>query len=193
MTTSAPLRRGGLLNLRRRDIDLDGATIHITGSAAFMGGRRVEGTTESGRSRVVGITAGYGQGSKGSPRASDRRETRNRGSLGTPPMITCSAPPRVAPLTPTRSPRWWPTWWKPTTPRRTGPPPAEPPPHTRLHDLRHIHARCSWRASPSTWWPPGPATPIRAVTLRVYAHVINEQLVEAVGIFAAAVGESVAW
>lgn len=31
-----------------------------------------------------------------------------------------------------------------------------------------------------------------AITLRVYAHVTNEQLMEAAGIFAAAVGESVA-
>jgi integrase len=50
-------RRGELLNLRWRDIDLDLGEIHITGSTAVIGGQRIEGTTKSGRSRTVSIDA----------------------------------------------------------------------------------------------------------------------------------------
>ena len=48
-------RRGELLNLRWRDIDLDLTEIRITGSAAVIAGQRIEGTTKSGRSRTVSI------------------------------------------------------------------------------------------------------------------------------------------
>ena len=48
-------RRGELLNLRWKDIDLDGKKITITGSTAVIAGERVNGTTKSGRTRVVSI------------------------------------------------------------------------------------------------------------------------------------------
>jgi integrase len=48
-------RRGELLNLRWADIDLDAKKITITGSTAVIGGERVNGTTNSGRTRVVSI------------------------------------------------------------------------------------------------------------------------------------------
>ncbi|RFS83800.1 site-specific integrase [Actinomadura spongiicola] len=51
-------RRGELLNLRWRDVDLDRASVHIKGSASFIAGERIEGTTKSGRSRVVSLDAG---------------------------------------------------------------------------------------------------------------------------------------
>ncbi len=51
-------RRGELLNLRWQDIDLDLAEIRITGSAAVIAGQRIEGTTKSGRSRIVSIDPG---------------------------------------------------------------------------------------------------------------------------------------
>ena len=51
-------RRGELLNLRCRDIDLASAQVHISGSTAVIGGRRIEGTTKSGRSRTISIDAG---------------------------------------------------------------------------------------------------------------------------------------
>jgi integrase len=57
-STSRPTpgaRRGELLNLRWKDIDLDGKKITITGSTAVIGGERVNGTTKSGRTRVVSI------------------------------------------------------------------------------------------------------------------------------------------
>ena len=46
----AGARRGELLNLRWRDVDLDLGEIRITGSAAVIAGQRIEGTTKSGRS-----------------------------------------------------------------------------------------------------------------------------------------------
>ena len=51
-------RRGELLNLRWRDVDLASAEIRISGSTAVIGGTRIEGTTKSGRSRTVSIDAG---------------------------------------------------------------------------------------------------------------------------------------
>ncbi|MEV0626889.1 tyrosine-type recombinase/integrase [Nonomuraea wenchangensis] len=48
-------RRGELLNLRWTDVDLDKPQIHITGTAAVLDRQRVEGTTKSGRSRVVSL------------------------------------------------------------------------------------------------------------------------------------------
>jgi integrase len=48
-------RRGELLNLRWQDIDLDGKKITITGSTAVISGERVNGTTKSGRTRVVSV------------------------------------------------------------------------------------------------------------------------------------------
>ena len=48
-------RRGELLNLRWKDIDLDGEKITITGSTAVIAGERIEGTTKSGRTRIVSI------------------------------------------------------------------------------------------------------------------------------------------
>jgi hypothetical protein len=50
-------RRGELLNLHWRDIDLDGGEVRITGSAAVIAGQRIAGTTKSGRSRTVSIDA----------------------------------------------------------------------------------------------------------------------------------------
>jgi hypothetical protein len=53
----AGARRGELLNLRWRDIDMDAREVRITGSAAVIAGQRIEGTTKSGRSRTVSIDA----------------------------------------------------------------------------------------------------------------------------------------
>ncbi len=48
-------RRGELLNLRWTDVDLDAKKTTITGSTAVIAGERVNGTTKSGRTRVVSI------------------------------------------------------------------------------------------------------------------------------------------
>jgi integrase len=44
-----------VLNLRWPDIDMDGKKVTITGSTAVIGGERVNGTTKSGRTRIVPI------------------------------------------------------------------------------------------------------------------------------------------
>ncbi len=48
-------RRGELLNLRWRDIDLDLAEVRITGLSAVIAGQRIKAPTKSGRSRTVSI------------------------------------------------------------------------------------------------------------------------------------------
>jgi integrase len=48
-------RRGELLNLRWADVDPDAKKIAITGSTAVIADERVNGTTKSGRTRVVSI------------------------------------------------------------------------------------------------------------------------------------------
>ena len=63
--------------------------------------------------------------------------------------------------------------------------PTEALPAARLHDLRHIHATTLLLAGVPVHVVAarlGHADP--SITLRVYAHVINEQLVEAADIFA---------
>ena len=57
-------RRGELLNLRWRDVDLDLGEVRITGSAAVIAGQRIEGTTKSGRSRTVSIDPALCRSSK---------------------------------------------------------------------------------------------------------------------------------
>ncbi|MGK5551206.1 tyrosine-type recombinase/integrase [Actinomadura kijaniata] len=70
-------------------------------------------------------------------------------------------------------------------------PPAEPLPHARLHDLRHVHATTLLLAGVPVHVVAarlGHADP--PITLRVYAHVINEQLAEAAEIFARRLDEA---
>lgn len=64
-------------------------------------------------------------------------------------------------------------------------------PAVRLHDLRHVHATTLLRAGVPVHVVAarlGHADP--SITLRVYAHVISEQLAEAAVIFARAVAAS---
>jgi integrase len=51
-------RRGELLNLRWADVGLDAKKITISGSTAVVGGERINGTTKSGRTRVIAIDDG---------------------------------------------------------------------------------------------------------------------------------------
>jgi integrase len=50
-------RRGELLNLAWSDVDLEGRSVRIRGSASVVEGRRIVGTTKGGRSRMVSIDA----------------------------------------------------------------------------------------------------------------------------------------
>ncbi|MFI0372850.1 tyrosine-type recombinase/integrase [Actinomadura sp. 1N219] len=58
---------------------------------------------------------------------------------------------------------------------KSGEPPAEPLPHARLHDVRHVHATTMLLAGVAVHVVAarlGHAGP--AVTLRVYVHVVSE-------------------
>ena len=71
---------------------------------------------------------------------------------------------------------------------------GKPLPAARLHDLRHVHATTLLRAGVPVHVVAarlGHADP--SITLRVYAHVISEQLAEAVAIFAHAVEAGCVW
>lgn len=186
-------RRGELLNLRWRDVDLDNASVHIKGSAAFIAGKRIEGTTKSGRTRVVSIDAGtvdvlrahrkrqladklkVGKSWKGAEKESD-------GFVFTTGWGEPVHPDTVSSLMTSLI--------KLHNEPKDGTPPAEPLPHARLHDLRHIHATTLLLAGVPVHVVAarlGHADP--SITLRVYAHVVNQQLVEAAEIFAKHVGD----
>ena len=94
-------RRGELLNLRWRDVDLDLAEVRITGSAAVIAGQRIEGTTKSGRARTVSIDADTVQ----VLRDHRKRQTEERLRVGpewrgTDDYVFSTA--RASPSTPTR-------------------------------------------------------------------------------------------
>jgi len=94
-------RRGELLNLRWQDIDLDLAEVRITGSAAVIGGQRIEGTTKSGRSRTVSIDPGTAQVLR-DHRKRQAGERLRVGPSGAALTTTCSPPPGASRFTPTR-------------------------------------------------------------------------------------------
>jgi integrase len=175
-------RRGELLNLRWRDVDLDLAAVRITGSAAVIAGQRIEGTTKSGRSRTVSIDADTVQ----VLRDHRKRQTEERLRVGPEwrgtddyvfstawgePIHPDTASSLMTKLINTHNDRQ-----------------DEPLPHARLHDLRHVHATTLLLAGVPVHVVAarlGHADP--SITLRVYAHVISDQLTEAADIFARAV------
>jgi integrase len=177
-------RRGELLNLRWRDVDLDGKQITIAGSAAFVAGERIEGTTKSGRSRMVSIDADTVQTIKSHRQRqnADRlaagdgwkgAENKDNGHVFTTAWGEPIHPDTVSSLMASMTTRH----------NKANPSKALPP--ARLHDLRHIHATTLLLAGVPVHVVAarlGHADP--SITLRVYAHVINEQLVEAADIFA---------
>ena len=68
--------------------------------------------------------------------------------------------------------------------------PNDPLPHAWLHDLRHVHATTLLAGVPVHVVAArlGHADP--SITLRVYAHVISDQLTEAADIFARAIADT---
>ncbi|MEO7981455.1 MAG: site-specific integrase [Sporichthyaceae bacterium] len=165
-------RRGELTHMRWSDLDLDAAELTISGSAATIGAVRVEGTTKGGRSRVVSLDA------------------------GTVEVMRAHRKAQLAAR----------TWWQDGdnlvflredgAPMHTDTPTALMPkfitaaglPHTRLHDLRHLHATTLLLAGVPVHVVAarlGHADP--AITLRVYAHVPREQASGVADVFATAV------
>lgn len=174
-------RRGELLNLRWGDVDLDTPQIHIKGSAAVIDRQRVEGTTKSGRSRVVSLDAGTVKVLK----AHRARQDADKLKLGedwkgkdTYVFTTGWGEPVFPDTLSSLMPKLIEAHNKKT--------PGLP--HARLHDLRHIHATTLLLAGVPVHVVAarlGHADP--AITLRVYAHVVNEQAATAADVFADAV------
>jgi integrase len=183
-------RRGELLNLRWRNIDLDLGEVRITGSAAVIAGQRIEGTTKSGRSQIVSIDAETVQVLRDHrKRQAEERLRVGPEWRGTDDYVFATA------------------WGEPIHPdtvsslmtvlinTHNGPLDAgqssDPLPHARLHDLRHIHATTLLLAGAPVHVVAarlGHADP--SITLRVYAHVISDQLTEAADIFARAIADT---
>jgi integrase len=185
-------RRGELLNLRWRDVELDSPLIHIKGSAAFVAGKRIEGTTKSGRSRVVSIDDGTAEVLR-AHRTRQRADQLAAGESwrGTRDGDYVFAAAMGEPIHPDTVSSLTTILIKNHNAPKQGEKPAQPLPHARLHDLRHIHATTLLLAGVPVHVVAarlGHADP--AITLRVYAHVINEQLVEAADIFARKINEA---
>ena len=174
-------RRGELLNLRWPDITLDDpiGTIHIRGSVGIVDRQRVEGTTKGGRERHVTIDSV----TVAVLRAHRDREAvdrdRARGSwIDTNHVFRREIGAPLFPSTPTA------LMTKLQQAYNTDNP-GQPLPVIRLHDLRHIHATLLLRAG-----VPVHVVAARlghadaAITLRVYAHVLNDQAQEAAETFA---------
>lgn len=177
-------RRGELLHLRWGDVTLDGPqpNIYLRGSVAIVAGRRVEGTTKSGKTRTVSIDAR----TVAILRAHDDRQAKEReraaGSwhesehifrmeMGTP--LYAEAPGTVL---------------REAVRRHNRACPGTPLPAMRLHDLRHVHATLLLKASVPVHVVAarlGHVDP--AITLRVYAHVLRDQASEVAQVFASVV------
>ncbi|WP_449060817.1 tyrosine-type recombinase/integrase [Planomonospora algeriensis] len=176
-------RRGELLNLRWSEVDLDAPQIRITGTTAVIGGERVEGTTKSGRSRVVSIDAGTAEIlQRHREQQQTDREKLGQSWKGTDDYVFTTGwgepvyPDTVSSLMPK------------LIKAHNDAQPETPLPPARLHDLRHIHATTLLLAGVPVHVVAarlGHADP--AITLRVYAHVIHEQAATAADVFADAV------
>ena len=181
-------RRGELLNLRWTDIDLDAKRITITGSTAVIKGERINGTTKSGRTRVVSIDdetftvlrqRHRDQASEQLHAGNSWRGTKDGYVFTTgwgEPIHPDTVTSLMAKLI------------RAHNEPQEGPGPKEQLPHARLHDLRHIHATTLLLAGVPVHVVAarlGHADP--AITLRVYAHVIRSAEAAAADIFAQAV------
>ena len=171
-------RRGELLNLRWKDIDLDGKKITITGSTAVIGGERVNGTTKSGRTRVVSIddeTVAVLRQRKADQAAEQLKAGDSWRGTKDGYVFTTGWGEPIYPDTVTSLM---------TKLIRAN----KQLPHARLHDLRHLHATTLLLSSVPVHVVAarlGHADP--AITLRVYAHVIRSAEAAAADIFADAV------
>nr|WP_231329739.1 site-specific integrase [Actinomadura graeca] len=129
-------RRGELLNLRWPDVDLDGASVHIRGSVGFVAGERIEGTTKSGRSRVVSIDPGTVDVLKAHRKrqfadklkAGEFWKGKEDGHVFTTGWGEPIHPDTVSSLMAT------------LIKEHNAAGGVVPLPHARLHDLRHVHA-----------------------------------------------------
>ncbi|MGS2645042.1 tyrosine-type recombinase/integrase [Streptosporangium sp. G12] len=181
-------RRGELLNLRWPDIDLERKQITIKGSTGIVEGIRIEGTTKSGRTRVVTIDEGTVTVLREHQKVQEVEKARVGDSWkGSDDghVFTTAWGGSIYPTTVTALPgKLIGMYNEPENKDQT---PAEPLPYVRLHDLRHIHATTLLLAGVPVHVVAarlGHADP--AITLRVYAHVIRSAETAAADVFAKA-------
>jgi integrase len=194
-------RRGEILNLRWSDLDLDAAEVTFSGSTDVIDGERVEDTTKGDRSRSVSLDSG----TVAAGREHRKRQLSERLAAGpnwrdSDLVFTTEFGEPMHPDTPTSlSARFIRDHNEPAIagrgkghPRQPLPPPADPLPPARLHDLRHLHATTLLLAGVPVHVVAnrlGHADP--SITLRVYAHVLREQTVGVADVFARAIEAAV--
>jgi integrase len=180
-------RRGELLNLRWKDIDLGSKKVAITGSTAVIGGERVNGTTKSGRTRVVPIddeTVAVLHQRKTDQAAEQLKAGDSwRGTKDGYVFTTGWGEPIYSDTVTSLMTKLIRAHNEPDQGSRL----TDQLPYARLHDLRHLHATTLLLSGVPVHVVAarlGHADP--AVTLRVYAHVIRSAEAAAADIFAQA-------
>jgi integrase len=181
-------RRGELLNLGWADIDLPAKRITIAGSTAVIAGERVNGTTKSGRTRVVSIddeTVAVLRQHRSDQAAEQLRTGDSWRGIKDGYVFTTGWGEPIYPDTVTSLIT---KLIRAHNEPENGPRPKDQLPHARLHDLRHIHATTLLLSGVPVHVVAarlGHADP--AITLRVYAHLIRTAEPAAADIFAQAV------
>lgn len=175
-------RRGELLNLSWSDVDLAAGSLVISGSASVVEGQRIVGTTKGGHRRTVSIdpsTVRVLQAHR-ARQAEERLLVESDWPESDLVFRTAFGEP-LYPDTPSQ-----------LLPKLIAKHNAEHPPvalpKIRLHDLRHIHATTLLLAGEPVHVVAarlGHADP--SVTLRVYAHVVQELAPAVADTFARAV------
>lgn len=176
-------RRGELLHLRWEDVHLDEEpSIRIRGSAAMVRGRRVEGTTKSGRTRLVSVDDRTATVLASHRDRQAKERDRAAGSWkNSDHVFTMEIGSPLYPDAPG-------AFMRQTLRAYNLGHPNAPLPVMRLHDLRHVHATLLLKAGVPVHVVAarlGHADP--AITLRVYAHVLRDQASEVGSLFASMV------
>jgi integrase len=175
-------RRGELLNLRWEDVRLDSpASIRIRGTVSVVAGRRVEGTTKSGRERTVSIDAETAEVLRRHRRAQDEdREIAGDSWVEGSHVFRMQIGAQLYPDTVSA-----------LMTKLIADHNAAHPDHRlrpiRFHDLRHTHATLLLRAGVPVHVVAarlGHREP--SITLRVYAHILDDQATGAAEVFAQA-------
>ncbi|HYN28813.1 MAG TPA: site-specific integrase [Dermatophilaceae bacterium] len=173
-------RRGELLAVRWKDVDLVERRLWIRGSVSIIAGQRVEGTPKSGRQRSVSLDATTVETLRRHVESQEHDRAVAMGSwVPSDLLFRAALGSPVSPDTVTA------LFAKLLRQYNDSHDPSERLPHARLHDLRHLHATYLLRAGVPVHVVSerlGHADP--AITLRVYAHVLEGQAQSAADVFA---------
>ena len=171
-------RRGELMNLRWADVHLgddhgQGAFVRLRGTVSVIDGVRVEGSTKGGRERTVSIDPGTAAVlAQHRSRQDAERDLAGTLWVGGDHVFRRELGEPLFPDTPTALMAKLQRQHN-TAAAKAG---TLPLPVIRLHDLRHLHATLLLRAGVPVHVVAarlGHADP--AITLRVYAHVLDDQ------------------